>query len=148
MEEEKQIIEENEELMVNETIDALNEIAKVTIYTPSVKTELGVDDIIRHGFDIYDDEIINTPFVDSELKQPLFRDDEKVIFSSDTNYLHVDNSTPLVESVLTTTDSHEMVYKLPTGKNKTAPNKFGVKYKKERQRKNKQQKKSRKASRR
>ena len=94
------------------------------------------------------DEIINIPFVDSGLERPLFRDDEKVIFASDTNYLHVENSIPVVESVLTTTDSHEIVYKPPTGKNKTEPNKFGVKYKKERQRKNKQQKKSRKASRR
>jgi hypothetical protein len=107
MEEEKQIIEENEELMVNETI-----------------------------------------FIDDELEQPLLRDDENnnIIFESDTNYLHVDNTTPVVESVLTTTDSHEMVYKSPTGKNITEPNKFGKKYKKERQRKNKQQKKSRKAS--
>lgn len=132
MEEEKQIIEENEELMVNETIDALNEIAKVTIYTPSVKTELVDGEIIRHGFDIYDDEIINTSFIDDELEQPLLRDDENnnIIFESDANYVHVENNTPLVESSLTTTDSHEMVYKSPTGKNITEPNKFGKKYKK------------------
>jgi hypothetical protein len=134
MEEEKQIVKENEELIVNEVIDALNEDMKIDIDSRTTSNYL---------------EIIDNPYVDNGLEQPLFRDDENdnVIFDSDTNYLHVENNTSFVESSLTTTDSHEMVYKSVSGKNTTAPNKFGVKYKKERQRKNKQQKKSRKASR-